>query len=366
MTDVRETTSRGAKGAPRRPLGREPRRREALPLAAGALAAALLLAACGGGGGTAETEPDVNPVEALMALDDVRVAGVTLGPAAPSEVSPPAPDALDPAAAAAAPATVSAPRPAASPGTAAAEAPSPAGGATPASAARGADPAAPRPLAVLQPGAPLVVDLEVTNATVGSEVGVVWYAPDGREAWRQKQAVGDAPRLAFSADTRRWPAGVYRGELHYGRVPVHRFAVQVGTPAVRANLAGGPADALRPGGVSGDPLAVRGVPPAGTPVTAGAEAAIAGLPAAAPAAGDSGRLVAEPAVPAAPPRAAPAEAAPAARLPVEVLPVDEGAPVERIPPDDPNAVAPEGPPDPPPEPADDDDSADEPPPAGGA
>jgi hypothetical protein len=237
------------------------------------------------------------------------------------------------------------------------------------------DPAAMRPLAVLEPGAPLVVDLEVTNATVGSEVGVVWVAPDGREAWRQKQAVGDAPRLAFSADTRRWPAGVYRGELHYGRVPVHRFAVQVGRPAVRTTLAGGPADALRPGGVAGDPLASRGAPSAGSPAAAGAEAAIAGLPTAAPAAVGAGRPATQPAAPGAPQQAAPAEAAPVERLTVEDLPlgglpVDEGAPVERIPPDDPNAVAPEGPPgaapEPPAEPADEDDPADEPPPAAGA
>jgi len=345
---VRETITLGARDGSRTRRCREPRLHEAPLIAAGALAATLFLAACGGGGGTAETEPDVNPVEALMALDDVRVAGVTLGPAAPAG-SP----------------TASAPRPVASAGTAAAEAPSPGGSAISVSATRGADPAAPRLVAVLRPGAPLVVDLEVTNATVGSEVGVVWVAPDGREAWRQKQTIGDAPRLAFSADTRRWPAGVYRGELHYGRVSVHRFAVQVGTPVVRTTLAGGPADALRPGGVAADPLAARGAPPA-----AGAESALAGLPTAAPAAGGAGRPVPEPAAPAAAPQAAPAEAVPVEGLPVEVLPVDEGAPVERIPPDDPNAVAPEGPPgaapEPPAEPADEDDPADEPPPAAGA
>lgn len=343
MRDVTETTSRGARDGSRTLLGRQHRWHDAPSITAGALAAALLLAACGGGGGTAEQEPDVNAVEALMALDDVRVAGVTLGPAAPGGVSPPAP------------------------GVAAAEAPVPAGSTIPVSAARGSDPAAMRPLAVLQPGAPLVVDLEVTNATVGSEVGVVWIAPDGREAWRQKQTVGDAPRLAFSADTRRWPAGVYRGELHYGRVPVHRFAVQVGRPAVRTTLPGGPAGALRPGAVGGDP-------PAGSTAAAGAESAIAGLPATAPAAGGTARAAAEPAAPA-PPQASPAEAAPAEGQPVENLaledlPVDEGAPVERIPPDDPNAVAPEGPPgeapEPPAEPADEDDPADEPPPAAGS
>jgi hypothetical protein len=299
-------------------------------LAACAGALALLLAACGSDDGATEREPDVNPVEAVMAIDDVRVAGVPLA-TAPAGASPPAFDA-DPAAAAAAPAV-----------------PAP----------RGTDPAAPRPLAVLQPGAPLVVDLEVTNATVGSEVGLVWYAPDGREAWRQKQAVGDAPRLAFTADTRRWPSGLYRGELRYGRVPVHQFAVQVGTPAprviVRERFPGQPLGAAAAGqAVSGQEAsraAAAGSSAGSSDSAAGREAAAAREAAATPSA----------------PRArdeAAAASEPTDAAPTEVLPVEEGAPVERLPPDDPNMVAPEGSPGPAPEapPEDEGDEADDEPP----
>jgi hypothetical protein len=187
--------------------------------------------------------------------------------------------------------------------------------------------------------------MEVADATAGSEVGVVWYAPDGRERWRQKRPVGDEPRLAFSADTTGWPAALYRGEIRYGRVPVHQFAVQVGAPAPR--------------------VIVRERFPAPGAVAGGA---VSGQQAARAAAPDS------PAVPSdsAPGREAAAERAaaasardetaaarePATAAPVEILPVEEGAPVERVPPDDPNMVVPEGPPGPapetPPEPDEDD------------
>jgi hypothetical protein len=219
-----------------------------------------------------------------------------------------------------------------------------AGDAMPAAAPAAGGPAA-RPHAHLQPGAPLDVDMMVADATVGSEVAVVWSAPDGREVWRQKRAVGDEPRLAFSADTTGWPAGLYRGAIHYGRVPVHQFAVQVGsapTPTLGERLAGQP-----PGvGEDGDataPLDSRAISPAG-------EASAAREETTAPA-----------------PSAPRAEAAqPATAAPVERLPA-EGVPVERIPDEDPNVVAPEGPLGHAPEPdADDaaDDDDDDPPPAG--
>jgi hypothetical protein len=281
------------------------------------VALALLLAACGGDDGAAEREPDVNPVEAVMAIDDVRVAGVPLATAPPAGAVPTA--------------------------------------GAPVAAALGADDSAPRPLAHLQPGTPLVVDMEVADATAGSEVGVVWYAPDGRERWRQKRPVGDEPRLAFSADTTGWPAGLYRGEIRYGRVPVHQFAVQVGTPAprviVRERFPGQPLGAAAAGQAVSGQQAAAGSPGGSSDSAAGREAAAAREAAATPSA----------------PRArdeADAASEPTDAAPTEVLPVEEGAPVERLPPDDPNMVAPEGPPGPAPEvpPADEGDEADDEPP----
>lgn len=289
-----------------------------------------------------------------MAIDDVRVAGVPLGSV---------PSAVD-AAAGTAPASGATTDSGAREAESGSEAWSRPGAAPQAAAARLTRDSAPQPLARLQPGAPLVVDMEVADATAGSEVGVVWYAPDGRESWREKRTVGDEPRLAFSADTTGWPVGLYRGEIRYGRVPLHQFAVQVGTPApqaiTRERFPGEPPEAAPTAGrAPSGQRADRSTSTAGSPASAAGretaderEEAIAVTPSAP-------REPAESAVPARPTTAAP----------VERLPSEEGAPVERIPPDDPNMVAPEGPPGASPEaPAEPDEDAgdDEPPPGGGA
>lgn len=275
-----------------------------------------------------------------MAIDDVRVAGMPL----PSRSS-------------------------AGPGTQA-------GGVMPAAAPAAGGPAAWPQVAQLEPGAPLDVDMVVADATVGSEVAVVWSAPDGREVWRQKQAVGDGPRLAFSADTTGWPAGFYRGSIHYGRVPVHQFAVQVGTAPTPT--VGGERIAGQPPGVSEDggapaSLASHAASPAGSPApTVDGEAVVAREATAAPAPSAPRVEAAEPAT-AAPVERVPAEAVPSEAVPAETVPA-EGVPVERIPDEDPNVVVPEGPPGPAPEPdaddaaqeddaRDDDADDDDPPPA---
>lgn len=316
----RRSTIRGRRRTVRGWL-RSPR---AARCAAYAVAPWLLLAACGGADDAALPELEVNPVEAMMAIDDVRVAGMPLSGRAPAE-----------------------PR-------------TQAGGVMPAAAPAAGGPAAWPQIAHLQPGAPLDVDMVVADATVGSEVAVVWSAPDGREVWRRKQAVGDGPRLAFSADTTGWPAGLYRGAIHYGRVPVHHFAVQVGAPPAPTfggeRLAGQPPDA----GGDGAPLASRSTSPSGSPApTAGGEAVVAGEGTAASAPSAPRAEAAQPA------SAAPVERVPSEAVPAEVVPA-EGVPVERIPDEDPNVVVPEGPPGPAPEPDADDaaDDDDDPPPAG--
>jgi hypothetical protein len=260
----------------------------------------------------------------MMAIDDVRVAGIPLAGRTPAE-----------------------PR-------------TPAGGVMPAAAPAAGGRAAWPQVAHLQPGASLDVDMVVADATVGSEVAVVWSAPDGREVWRRKQAVGDGPRLGFSADTTGWPAGLYRGAIHYGRVPVHQFAVQVG--ASPAPTFGGERLAAQPPGAGEDgaPLASRDTASAGSPApTGGGEATVAREGTAAPAPSGPRTEAAEPAT------TVPVERLPAETEPAEVVPA-EGVPVERIPDEDPNVVVPEGPPGPAPEPDADDaaDDDDDPPPAG--
>lgn len=286
-----------------------PSQRCAAGLAVGCLVAGLAFAGCRGGGAAGEAFEEgtaVNPVEAMLAIDDVRVAGVPL--------------ARHPAAAAA-------------------------------GVRRGGTPV----IARLAVGQRLVVDMEVADAPAGSEVSVAWWRPDGRAVWRQKREVGDEPRLAFAADTAGWPGGLYRGEIRYGRESLHRVVVQVGSlapPPAVPRTAAAPDAASRPG----EPPPSGGRVADAAPETAAPPAADATTPAA-----TSGRAATAPS-PAAPrpldtgsPRSAPAEP-PTAEPPPPTEPADAPPAEPDAPPPPPPDDEPPAPPAPPP-----DDEDDEPP-----
>lgn len=213
---------------------------------------------CGGRGvDEAGEEEVVNAVEAEMAIDDVRVAGVALaggrGVAGTAVAGTAVAGGVEEM------------------GTAGV---APAGGAG--SAARRLAEEARRestlqPLVRLEVGEALVVDMEVADAPAGSEVTVVWGTAEGRAVWRQTRAVGDEARLSFSADTGRWPAALYQGAILYGLRTVHRFAVRVGAvpPAAVATAIGGVAAGAAGAGTEGE--AVASAAP-GTPAADGTSA----------------------------------------------------------------------------------------------
>jgi hypothetical protein len=330
--------------------------RRLLPIAsvlarAAVLAVAGAVTACGGGGvDDAGDEVVVNAVEAELAIDDVRVAGVALGSgrgvapvARPGET-----------AAAAAEGTAAAAEEMGTAGAAGRMAPARgAGSAARRLAEEARREAALQPLARLEVGEPLVVDLEVADAPAGSEVTVVWGTAEGRAVWRQTRAVGDEPRLSFSADTAGWPAAVYQGAILYGLQTVHRFAVRVGAvpPPTRVAAAttgaspgaagtGGEAVAsAAPGATAGD--GARVAPTAGGVPTAGAAASSPAATSPSPAPAAPAPRGAQPAPAAAPsstpaatePEPAAPQPAPEAEDPIEIVP--QGPPPEPPPADEP-------------------------------
>jgi|GEM_PF-6545934 len=79
------------------------------------------------------------------------------------------------------------------------------------------------------PGDTAYVAMEVGDATVGANVELVWYGPDGMEAASSSKAIEDDMHyLNFEVDTTGWPVGEYRGEVWYDNELVNEFELNLG------------------------------------------------------------------------------------------------------------------------------------------